>query len=307
MLNRPAVLITGGLGYLGNAVATRFFTAGYEVHGIGRGVLSTVKEQPFTSWHQSSVTFPELVAIGRSYDAVVHCASNSSVSRAIEDPHYDFEQSVCSTEAVLEFVRVKSPGAKLIYPSSAAVYGDLGPQLLRENMVGRPISAYGYNRCQCELLLRSVSSIYGVKAISIRFFSVYGPGIRKQLLWDAAKKILAGGSAASFFGTGEETRDWIYSQDAADLILRIVESDNAPEVLNGATGRHTTNKEVLELLRDELGSSAEIVFNGHIRPGDPKYYNADASLAKSIGWVPQTTLEDGIRAFVTELKVARNG
>src|ERR1700730_15279843 len=216
-----SVLVTGGFGFLGRAVAQEFHARGCRVHGLGRGhwPAEDARQHGFASWLDAGVSLSSLMNLKDPIDVVVHCAGGSSVGYSVENPLEDFSKTVLGTADLLEFLRLNSPSTRLVYPSSAAVYGAKDDVPIRETDSLTPISPYGFHKKIVEDLLTCHARNYGIKVVIIRFFSIYGPGLTKQLLWDAGLKLRAAGSGeAVFWGTGEETRDWINSSDAASLV-----------------------------------------------------------------------------------------
>ena len=110
-------------------------------------------------------------------------------------------------------MRVYNPKAQLIYPSSPAVQGEHTNTPIKEDYVGKPASPYGYHKKIVEDLCQSYSEKYSLKISVVRLFSVYGNGLKKQLLWDAYNKIRYSSKEVEFWGTGEETRDFIHIED----------------------------------------------------------------------------------------------
>ena len=100
-----------------------------------------------------------------------------------------------------------------------------------------------------------------------------------------------------FWGDGYETRDWIYVDDAVSLMVNLVGAYDIPAVINCGSGVSYTIKQILVMLKDKLNSSVSIEFNNEVRKGDPRYYLADIGLAKSLGWFPETCIEDGIEKY----------
>ena len=294
------VLITGGYGFLGRAVARKLRHHGYKVIGLGRGRWSPEEAlaHGFDSWFDASVNMASLMGLQESFDLVVHCGGNGSVGYSLEHPLQDFEKTVQGSIELLEYLRVTKSRARLVYPSSAGVYGAKDDAPIRVADAMNPISPYGYHKRIVEELLESYSRSYGIRVGIIRFFSIYGPGLTKQLLWDASTKLrTASGGAATFWGTGDETRDWISSEDAAELVLAVAQSDSDFLVVNGASGQRSTVKHVLELLKHALDANAEVRFNGAVREGDPRFYHADISETLALGWRPAVTLEKGIEQY----------
>lgn len=298
------VLITGGYGFLGRATALMFKAQGFRVVGIGNGRwdYSESSSFGFDAWLDARVTMSGLLTLKESFDVIIHCAGNGSVGYSLSNPLQDFMKSVEGAAELLEYVRLKNPEALVIYPSSAGVYGAKDDAPINELDVLQPISPYGYHKKIVEELCESYSRTYGLKIAIIRFFSVYGPGLTKQLLWDASSKLVARTDHAIFWGTGDETRDWINIDDATALIRHISSDSEAYKVVNGACGIRITVREVLEILRIELGSSVKIKFNNTVRGGDPRFYHADVSKAHELGWRPRISLCEGVKRYAKWFK-----
>jgi UDP-glucose 4-epimerase len=297
---KRTILITGGFGFLGRAVARQFARRGDRVLGIGHGrwAPQEARAAGFDAWLDASVSLASLVTLDERFDLVIHCAGNGSVGYSLTNPLQDFLRNVQTTADLLEYLRIRGSKALLVYPSSAGVYGAKDDAPIRESDSLDPISPYGVHKKVVEDLLAASARTYGIRAAVIRFFSVYGPGLNKQLLWDASARLRAArGSRAEFWGTGEETRDWIASQDAARLVAAVADSTEPFLVVNGASGIRVTVRRTLEMLRDALGVDAEIAFSGVVREGDPRHYHADVGRALALGWAPQVTLADGVRAY----------
>jgi UDP-glucose 4-epimerase len=299
-MNNSSVLITGGFGFLGRAVARNFKARGFRVIGIGRGhwAPEESRSRGFDVWLNAGVTLPSLMTLNERFDLIVHCAGNGSVGYSLTNPLQDFNKTVQSTADLLEFVRLSDCEALIVYPSSAGVYGASEDMPIKETSGLNPISPYGFHKRLAEELLASFSRNYGIRASIIRFFSIYGPGLTKQLLWDAAVKLRAGDNVpAVFWGTGEETRDWIFIDDAAELIFRASRIEGVYSIMNGASGIRTTVSETLYHLCSALGIDPIFSFTNSVRPGDPRFYHADISKAVALGWRPSITLPEGIRRY----------
>jgi UDP-glucose 4-epimerase len=306
MINKKNVLVTGGQGFLGGVVAKRFKDLGCRVVGIGRGRIISLQLQEwgFDIWHEADISLDSLNSINEKFDIVVHCAGNGSVGYSIANPLEDFQKTVGITADLLEYLRTLNPDAFLIYPSSAAVYGAKEDLPIEESDTLNPISPYGYHKKMVEDLLKSYSENYGLRIAIIRFFSIYGPGLTKQLMWDAKQKIsMSSTGVAEFWGTGNETRDWITDQDAAELVVILSKTKNNFKIINGASGIRFTVKETIELLRKELGFTTKITFNNIVREGDPLFYHANIGTSIDLGWRPSISLVDGIKNYVEWLKM----
>lgn len=295
------ILVTGAHGFLGRNVARHSQRSGYNVIGIGHGKWDKEEYSNWgiTEWYESTITVEALLNINQQFDLIIHCGGGGSVAFTYENPYEDFQKSVQSTLALLEYIRLQYPDCKFIYPSSPAVQGNMGDIQIREDMEASPVSPYGSHKKIAEDLCRSYHNNYGISIGIVRLFSIYGEGLRKQLLWDACRKIQQSNGSVEFFGTGNETRDWLHVSDAADLILKFSQTLSHYHVVNGGSGIKTQISDVLELLRTYFDKSVRIEFNGRVKPGDPLHYWADSEKARSLGWEPAITLDEGIKRYVT--------
>ncbi|HXB06411.1 MAG TPA: NAD(P)-dependent oxidoreductase [Puia sp.] len=299
------ILVTGAYGFLGRNISKVFKQSGHTVVGIGHGKW---QEEEFTKWGvdtwvESTITFEALINININFDIIVHCGGSGSVGYSIINPYEDFQKSVQSTLAVLEFIRLKSPYCKFIYPSSVAVQGNLPDEPIKETILSTPASPYGFHKKIAEDLCRSYHLNYNITVGILRFFSVYGVGLQKQLLYEACKKMTFSESKeVVFWGTGEETRDWIYVDDAAKLTHTFASRLNGLDIINCGSGIRTGIREVLELLKEKMGLPIKISFSGESRKGDPKHFWADVSKALNYGWQPGTSLGDGLDLYVKYFK-----
>lgn len=293
-----SVLITGVSGFLGSHTANYFKARGCKVTGIDIHDIADQRESVdvFVKEHLSLAL---LTAVGNEFDVLIHCAGSGSIAFANEFPADDFDRNVVSLLQVLEYMRLHNTQAKLIFPSSAAVYGQRDDVLISESDPTSPISPYGYHKMIGEELCKSYTLNYHLNISVIRFFSLYGVGLKKQLLWDACNKFMRNEKNVSFSGTGKETRDWLNIKDAASLIYKVAEARDRHDILNGGSGEKYFNKDILNAISREIGKQQKAVFDGKIRPGDPRHYHANNSKAKSYGWEPVTPIEAGIKEYVS--------
>lgn len=294
-----SVLVTGGAGFLGRAAARAFKARGFRVVGIGHGRFTPEQAatQGFDAWHAAEVSLAGLAGLDEAFDVVAHCAGNGLVGHSLSQPLDAFRRTVQNTAELLEHLRLTASKAVLVYPSSAGVYGAADDRPLHESDRPNPVSPYGYHKKLVEDLLECQSRYFGLRVAVVRFFSIYGPGLAKQLLWDAAGKLCASAAQVDFWGTGEETRDWIHVDDAAAFIADLSAVGEPFTIVNGASGERVTVRTVLEMLREALGAKVQIGFNGTVRPGDPRFYHADMAQARRLGLRTTVPLAEGLQGY----------
>lgn len=302
------ILITGAYGFLGRNVAKEFKrrVENYVV-GIGHGKWDKEEYSKWgiDDWYETTITFEALLNINKKFDIIIHCGGSGSVGFSWENPYEDFQKSVQSTLSILEYIRLQNIGCKFIYPSSPAVQGNLGHIQIKENMVSNPVSPYGFHKKMAEELCLSYHNNFKIDIGIIRYFSIYGNGLQKQLLWDACKKIHKSDEVI-FFGTGKETRDWIHVSDAANLLYRFSSNFKGYEVINGGSGIETSIKEIIDLLIKYMKKEVTLKFNGVVKEGDPLHFWADINKAKSLKWDLTINIEQGIKDYVQYFKLLHN-
>ena len=295
-LKGKKVLVTGVAGFIGGHFAEYYIMRGYNVIGVDNKPKDMISTKKLFEYKQLTLPNDQLHSLIQKYtpDICIHCAGSSSVVFSVENPYKDFNSSVLIAFHLLDGLRKFSPECKTIYPSSAAVYGNPISLPISENHPLKPISPYGYHKILCEAICNEFSQLYNLNIYILRIFSAYGPGLRKQILWDIFNKSKKENRLV-LYGTGKETRDFIYIDDivnAADMILN--SSGNNYDIYNIASGQETSIRELAELIAQELNSNIPIEFNGLTKKGDPKNWRADVSKLKKLGFEPRTELREGI-------------
>ena len=293
------ILVTGAYGFIGRYTAKTYHNAGFYVIGLGHGTwsVSEAKVWGIDEWHNADVNMDSLQSYASDVDIIIHCAGSGSVGFSLSNPMKDFERTVWTTHYVLEYIRTFSPQTRLLYPSSAAVYGNQEMLPLTTDMTPNPISPYGVHKNIVEELCDMYAKQYGVRAAVLRLFSVYGNGLKKQLLWDACSKLSQG--INTFWGTGEETRDWVHVSDVANAFLLAGEkaSPKCP-IVNVGTSHAVKIKDVLDILFEAYGAQKRPAFGGEVNAGNPNHYVADVAAMSEWGWHPSVDLKQGIKEYV---------
>ncbi|MHB1205481.1 MAG: NAD-dependent epimerase/dehydratase family protein [Rhodospirillaceae bacterium] len=297
---RPRIAwVTGAAGFIGRHVTARLRTDGWSVIGIDRSA------SPADVQVVGDLTSAALDTAFKTCGApnlVFHGAGTGSVGDSARDPRGSHHDLVTATEILLAALLKNAPAARMVFPSSAAVYGDAGGAHLSEISPVNPISPYGQYKLAAEQACKAAAA-EGLSIAIIRLFSVYGPGLRKQLPWDLGRKLLAGEPSVTLFGTGAETRDFLNVADAADLITMLGTTPfTTPLVVNGGTGIATRIDVFAGLLAEMLGAAVKIGFNGETRPGDPQHYRADNARLTCLGFRPQVDLRSGLARYAAWIK-----
>ena len=294
------VLVLGGLGFVGRNVCKVLHAQGVVVYAIGHGSIekAEISSWGITQWVEADINLNNLTQHFASiaFDAVIHCAGSGAVSLAYQQPFEDYQRSVTSVMATLEFVRTTQfANTRFVLASSAAVYGNQD-KVLTELSTLQPISPYGLHKQAAENLCSEYSNYFAINCSVVRLFSIYGVGLQKQLLWDAASKFRQGKN--EFFGTGEEMRDWLSVMDAALLLVyAALKTQSVFEIYNGGN-HHASISDVLNCLAMGLGATQSPQFTGQTHLGNPRWLLADSSkAAQMLGWQATTPFATGIQAY----------
>lgn len=301
--NQESIFITGASGFLGLNAAKYFKNRNFYV--VGTDVVDCLpnNQEIFNKYFISDLTIFNPNLLSSSYNLVLHCAGASSVGRSINNPYIDYINTNNTLFNILENIRLNSPKSVFIYPSSAAVYGKKESMPIYETDILNPISPYGFNKKLAENICLMYSNLYKIHISIIRYFSIYGPGLTKQIFWDALKKLNSEDYNIFFSGTGDETRDWIYIDDAISLIDFIYKQNNNFAIFNAGIGQQRTIKDALNILNNISKSNKKISFDNLVRIGDPLHYLANINLALSTGWKPTIDLEEGLQNYFNWYKV----
>lgn len=305
--SREAILITGSTGFLGTAMS--HYCAGHGLDVIGVDMVVPRDNDVFKYFHQTERLEEDLGVLLEKFRPafLVHFAGNADVQRSWLNPTHDFQCSVQLFSRVLDSVRQFSADTKVLLASSAAVYGQPGLLPIQESVVPDPISPYGYHKWLCEIMAKEYASIYGLKTASMRIFSAYGAGLKKQLLWDLCCKCRDSG-IIELSGDGDESRDFIHAKDVANAALGILRGGAfSGECYNVASGVETTVSTVAHMVLERFGLPAErICFSGESRIGNPRNWRADISrLSASLGFSPAIDFQQGITEYVEWFKRLR--
>lgn len=301
----PLTWVTGAYGFIGRHLARLLKSQGHEVAGIGFGVWdsSEAKSWGLDHWVQgavSSTNLNELRQISGRPDQLFHLAGGASVGVALQHPHEDFVRTVDSTAALLDWLRRESPQTPLVSVSSAAVYGASHPGLISEEDKLTPFSPYGTHKRIMEELCESYATNFGLKVIIPRLFSVYGPGLRKQLLWDLCSKLHQKGYV-ELGGNGDELRDWTHIHDVVTNLAQTPHwADESAPKLNLATGIATRVRDIAIFAAEawDKQQTSRIRFRGTSRGGDPFSLVANITRMRDLNMENSIPVIQGVQEYV---------
>lgn len=296
------MIVTGSRGFLGAAFGRVAGASGWEVLGIAR---SNQSEPDWLGEHVSAdVAFADLTSVIRDYkpDVFVHCAGTASVGASFESPVDDLRAAVMTWANALESIRRSGVGCAVIFPSSAAVYGNPLALPVAEDAPVAPISPYGFHKAACELLAKEYTHCFGLSVVVCRLFSVFGPSQRRLLVWELYEQLTNAGQDIHLQGTGEETRDYLYVDDAVQACLAVADAAKLQPgsvSVNIASGQETRVADLAEEMRELINPGKRLFCAQTQRRGDPQRWRADTGLLQSLAprWAARP-LREGLEACV---------
>lgn len=301
------ILITGSAGFLGQGLAQFCLPLGMTVVGVD--VAPAAASTNCTAYYPLDLCEGNLGPILEQWQPqyLVHFAGNAVVGRSFTNPAADFQAGPQLFFKILDAVRQFSQQTRVLLSSSAAVYGQPENLPISEQATTRPISPYGYHKWLCELLAEEFTTIYGVRSASMRIFSAYGPGLRKQILWDLCCKCREQ-EQVRLSGSGNETRDFIHRDDICAAILCILTQGLlGGEVYNVASGVETSIRDLAKTVFRSYGlDEARLVFSGEERQGDPRSWRADISKLKTLRFSQSISFSQGIADYVSWFKKSQS-
>lgn len=290
------VLILGSEGFIGGHLVSLFLFNKADVYGAD---LMAAGTQPYQYFKISRLS-PELEELMQQteFDVCINAAGSGNVQYSVKHPINDFEANSLDTIRVLDSIKRHQPKCRYVHISSAAVYGNPAVLPIKETQDLKPLSPYGFHKFISETICREYSQLFGIPVAIVRPFSVYGSGLKKQLLWDICQKLHSDKSVV-LWGTGSETRDFIHVSDLVTLIFNIVErSPFECDVYNAATGLETSIREVGNIFELYYPGHKSISFSGDVRIGDPINWRAEIERIDKLGFTPEIELEQGVIEYI---------
>jgi UDP-glucose 4-epimerase len=304
-------LVTGGAGFIGSHLVDRLIADGRHVRVLDN---FAVGRRTNLARHDSSTRLEiidgdvaDLAMVARSAegaDRIFHLAARADIVPSIQEPEAYFRANVDGTFAVLEAAR-RHPVRRLIYVASSSCYGIPFIYPTPETAAIDVRYPYALTKYLGEQMVLHWAQVYGMPAVSLRLFNVYGPRARTTGTYGAVFGVflaqLLAGQPLTVVGDGEQTRDFTFVSDVVDALLAVAESDKVGEAFNVGSGHPAS---VNELVR-QLGSPPVV----HIpkRPGEPDCTWADISkIRRELGWEPKVGFAEGVRIMLDNIDYWRD-
>jgi len=312
------VLITGGLGFIGQNLATYLRRLEKDIELVAldwfEDACSTEFEDAcstekalFDEVHTSCFVADEIMDQYLTADVVVHLAAYTTVQESILNPLRSFNNNVVKTQKLLEFLRLNTPETKLVFASTGgAIIGDYDGAI-NERIAANPLSPYGANKLAVEGLLSAYAGSYGLNTASMRFSNVYGPhSWRKSSVVSSFSRMYLQEGVLQINGDGLQTRDYIFVDDICDAIYRVIRKDGRG-VFQLGTGIGTSILEIADIFKSlDPSRKTELKYVDGL-PGEVRHNKADISRIRSeLNFNPNFTVQRGIRNTVDWFKNYKN-
>jgi UDP-glucose 4-epimerase len=299
------VVITGGAGFIGGHLAIYLKERGYKVTCIdnlsraSKSMIKTLEKEKIPLIISDIRETNKLLEIFKDTDAVVHAAALISVEESIKDPLLYLDNNTIGTASVTKAC-IDASAHKLIYLSSAAVYGDPIKLPIDEDHPTNPLSPYGLSKLFGEEIIKTLSRLYPFDYIILRLFNVYGPGQSEEYAGVITKFInrVRKRLPPIIFGDGEQTRDFIHVNDVCHAVELAITTKNTNNVYNIASGTATKIKELAQLIMNIANISSEPIYSAP-KPGDIKHSYANINKArKLLNFTPRINLEKALKELM---------
>lgn len=302
------ILVTGAAGFIGSAIARAELERGNEVVGIDCFVdyypraiketnLKPLTANPQFRFVEKSLLDANLAELLDGVGVVYHQAAQAGVRASWgRDFHIYTQNNVQATQQLLE--ACKGRPLKLVYASSSSVYGNTEQLPMSEDHPTAPVSPYGVTKLAGEHLARLYCTNFGLHTVSLRYFTVYGPGQRPDMAFHRLIRAILRGEEFPLYGDGEQTRDFTFISDAVAANLAAADQGKPGAVYNIGGGSRVTLNDVIAILELITVRPAKLR-HSEVQKGDVRHTYADTSRAKAdLGYQPRVALEDGLRAEV---------
>jgi len=297
-------LITGGAGFIGSNIARLLLERGHEVvvlDDLSSGYRDNLAHIPSVRLVEGDVRDRE--AVDRAMagcEVVFHLAASVGNTRSIEHPLLDSEINVIGTLTVLEAAR-RHGLRKLVFSSSAGIFGELKTLPIAEDHAVEPDSPYGASKLGAEKLCLAYAKLYPLECVCLRYFNVYGVNQRYDAYGNVipifAHRMLRG-LPLTIYGDGEQTRDFVNVRDIAEANYGAAMSRGVSGAFNIASGTRVTINALVTLMIAASGLTAQVE-HGPPRKGDVRHSLADISQARArIGFDPKVDLASGLSEYL---------
>lgn len=299
------VIVTGAAGFIGSHLTERLLAGGHEVVGIDCFTDYYERARKEKNLEPSRAhdrfTFEELDLVDADLKPVLdgaaivyHLAGQPGVRPSWGNRFDQYvRDNVIATQRLLECLK-GNPIQRFVFAGSSSVYGDAEMFPTKESALPRPVSPYGVTKLAAEHLTHLYTRNFAIPAVSVRYFTVYGPRQRPDMAFARFMQALSDGEEIDVYGDGEQTREFTYVSDAVEGTIRAAGADVVGQVFNLGGGSRVTVNQVLATL-EEISNIKVRRQNLPAAPGDPRHTGASINLARErLGWEPRVSFREGL-------------
>ena len=290
--------MTGAAGFIGSQLAESLAADGHDVVGIDCFTDYydvAEKERNAGALDVRRLDLAEEPLDLGGVDGVFHLAGQPGVRSFGEAFPLYVRRNVLATQRVFE--TCAAAGVRVVFASSSSVYGDAERYPTPEDVEPLPLSPYGITKLACEQLAYAYGRSFGLEAVGLRYFTVYGPRQRPDMFFRRVCERLLDGGEFEIYGTGAQSRSFTYVGDAIDATRAAMERGQSGETYNVGGGDEATMLEAIALLEEVSGRTLAVAHVDAAR-GDMARTSADITrIRDAVGWSPQTSLRDGLEAM----------
>jgi len=290
-------VVTGAAGFIGSQLAAKLLESGHEVLAIDCFTDyydPSLKEENAAGLDVARLDLAEENLDLAGVDGVFHLAGQPGV-RSVGDVFEEYvRRNLLASRRVFE--AAAGAGTRVVFASSSSIYGKAERYPTPEETEPRPISPYGITKLGCEQLAHAYAQGYGLDAVVLRYFTVYGPRQRPDMALARIVGALARGSSFELYGDGLQSRSFTYVADAVAATIAAMEGARAGTVYNVGGGEEATMREAIATLERVSGRTLDLV-ERPTAAGDVRRTSADGSrIERDLGWRATTSLQDGLQA-----------
>jgi UDP-glucuronate 4-epimerase len=290
-------LVTGAAGFIGSHLAEALAARGHDVIGVDCFTDYydvALKEENAAGLDVARIDLAEEELELEGVDGIFHLAGQPGV-RSFGDVFDDYvTRNLLATRRVFE--RAAAGGVRVVFASSSSVYGEAETYPTIEETEPRPISPYGITKLGCEHLAHSYAKEFGLDAVVLRYFTVYGPRQRPDMAFARIVDALARDGSFELYGDGFQSRSFTYVDDAVEATIAAIENAPAGALYNVGGGAEATMRDAIATLERVSGRTLDVV-ERPAAAGDVRRTSADTTrIERELGWRATTSLEDGLSA-----------
>ena len=304
------VLVTGGAGFIASHLVDTLICAGVEVtvlDNLTTGFLTNVNKMARFCKGEASSPGDLSQAMSPQPDAIFHLAGDGRTKETQLgwlEPQANAQSNIMGTLNILEAAVSKEPFPKVVFSSSAAVYGNADVATVSEAHPLRPVSPYGVSKLAGEKYCQAYAYEYGLNVSIARLFNIYGPRQSRYVMHDLLRKLHVHPSRIEVLGDGQQIRDYCYVSDAVEALILLAQEGQAGAAYNISSGSPISIRELVELLltTEGLSNHTEVSYTGSSWRGDIPRLEADTTALNRLGFIPEVPLVEGLKRLSRWMK-----